>query len=209
MHAFVSSPWVALAGAVAIASITPGPNNVLVMRAAATHGIAGAVPSIVGIVLGGLGLLTLSLIGVLPLFAATPWARPLLVTAGCAYLGWLGWCLATSRPAAMSEGTNSSVTTGICRSAGLWASAGFQFLNPKSWVLVLTVCAAAANAGAQHVLLGLGLLLVLIPTMSLALWSILGVALARLLSQERRRRRFDRFMGLLLIICALTLLRSL
>jgi threonine/homoserine/homoserine lactone efflux protein len=208
MEAFSSSPWLAVAGAVAIASITPGPNNVLVMRAAATHGMAGAVPSIAGIVLGGLCLLALVLIGVLPLFAATLWARPLLLATGSLYLCWLGLALATGPPAALCESTKSVEITAIGPNARLWASAGFQFLNPKSWVLVLTACAAAANAGTGQVLLGLGVLLVLIPTISLTIWSILGTALARFLSQERQRRHLDRIMGLLLIVFALTMLRS-
>jgi threonine/homoserine/homoserine lactone efflux protein len=202
METFFSSPWFGVAGAVAVAAITPGPNNVIVMRAAATRGFGGAVPAIVGIVLGGLGLLALVLTGVLPLFAALPWARPVVVAAGCVYLGWLGLRLATSPPVTHEARSTS-------RSSRLWPCAGFQFLNPKSWVLTLSACAAvSADADASQVLFGLGAMLVLIPAICLAIWSMLGAALARFLLHDSQRRRFDRFMGLLLLACALTMLRS-
>jgi threonine/homoserine/homoserine lactone efflux protein len=197
-----SSPWFGVAGAIAVAAITPGPNNVIVMRAAATRGMAGAVPAMVGIVLGGLGLMALVLSGVLPLFAALPWARPVAVTVGCAYLAWLGLRLVTSPPVTQEASSPSA-------SSRLWPCAGFQFLNPKSWVLMLSAGAAvAADADTSQALFSLGAMLVLIPLICLTIWSMLGAALARFLLHDGRRRRFDRFMGLLLLACALTMLRS-
>jgi threonine/homoserine/homoserine lactone efflux protein len=201
MEAYFSSPWFGVAGAVTVAAISPGPNNIIVMRAAATRGFAGAIPAISGIVLGGLGLLALALGGVLPLFSALPWARPVGVAVGCAYLGWLGLRLATSPPVPREASTTSP-------SSGLWSCAGFQFINPKSWVLTLTACAAVAeDTSASQLLFGLGAMLVLIPSICLTIWSMLGAALARILLQDSQRRRFDRFMGLLLG-CALMMLAS-
>src|SRR5262249_33886110 len=44
-----------VAGLVAIAAVTPGPNNFIVLRAASQAGIRGAWSAIAGVVLGGLG----------------------------------------------------------------------------------------------------------------------------------------------------------
>ena len=84
----------------------------------------------------------------------------------------------------------------------------FQFLNPKSWVLVLT--AVAAGGGGISGLAGfaiLGLLFFLIPSLCLLLWASMGVALNRFLSAPGRKRRFDRIMGGLLVLSAGMLLR--
>jgi threonine/homoserine/homoserine lactone efflux protein len=92
--------------------------------------------------------------------------------------------------------------------ARIVTAATFQFLNPKSWVPILSAI-AVAHADADAVFLEVGALLIIIPTICLTLWSVLGVILMRFLSQELQRRRFDRGMGILLILSATSMLRSL
>ena len=54
---------IGVAGIVLAAAITPGPNNFVVMDAATRHGLAGAVPAIVGVLLGSAALITVVLAG--------------------------------------------------------------------------------------------------------------------------------------------------
>jgi len=89
--------------------------------------------------------------------------------------------------------------------AGTLGLIGFQFLNPKSWVIVLTVLAAMPSTGLRDYLPLAGLF-VLIPTLCLLLWAALGAWLARWLVRPTIRRAVDIAMGALLVACAFLLL---
>ena len=52
------------AGLLAVASVTPGPNNLLVMRIAARSGFKSAIPAMAGVVAGGLTMWALVMSGV-------------------------------------------------------------------------------------------------------------------------------------------------
>ena len=54
---FVMYRLFAVCGLLCVAAITPGPNNLVVLRASSQGGIRAALPAIAGIVLGGLLLL--------------------------------------------------------------------------------------------------------------------------------------------------------
>jgi hypothetical protein len=112
--------------------------------------------------------------------------------------------------------------------AGLF---GFQFLNPKSWVLVLTATAATPASWSALARFGqLAALFAVIPTVCLLLWATLGKATATAaaaatakhegpgtgLAREaggatsagggRAGQRLDRILGALLIVSAILLL---
>lgn len=188
----------ALVGLVMVAAITPGPNNLIVLRLATAREQARRLFSAIGgIVLGGLVLLTLVAAGASTAFAAEPRLRGLITIAGCLYLGWLGLSLTLTRP-------DTPATRSSPLPAGLVGLTGFQFLNPKSWVLAMT--AVAATPPAPTSTLCLFAAFALVPPPCLALWALSGRALAGRMQRPRFRRRFDRAMGLLLIASAAGLL---
>ncbi|HEX5951575.1 MAG TPA: LysE family transporter, partial [Rhodanobacteraceae bacterium] len=78
-----------LAGLLWAGVATPGPNNLVVWHVAARRGFSGALPAIVGVVLGGLALLAAAMAGLDALLGAVPWLRSALLVAGCVYLAWL------------------------------------------------------------------------------------------------------------------------
>lgn len=200
-----TSTLLAIAGVISVASISPGPNNLLVMRSASRSGLSGALPSIAGVIVGGLGLMILVIGGLQAVFESTPTLRSLVVVAGSVYLGWLGISMMRTAPP-VTEGAVQNVPDGTV--ARVVTAATFQFLNPKSWVLVLSAV-AAAHTGAATVFFEVGAMLVIIPAIGLMIWSLLGVILMRFLSQPAQRRRFDRGMGILLMVSATLMLRSL
>lgn len=192
----------AVAGVVVVGALTPGPNNLVVMRTAAREGLFRAMPAMAGVVLGSLALLAVSVVGGSALFRAIPHSRFALAVCGCLYLGWLGLALAlrAHRAPEESEAGPSSLPAGV---AGLFA---FQFLNPKGWVMTLT---AVSTFGAGGMLATFGRLVplfVVIPAVCLTLWCSLGAALTRALHTPRVRTWFDRATGCLLLGFALLLL---
>ncbi|MEX2124760.1 MAG: hypothetical protein WD795_12775 [Woeseia sp.] len=85
--------------------------------------------------------------------------------------------------------------------------AGFQFLNPKSWVLVLTAVAAMPTQ-TPAAILQLAALFLLIPAVCLLLWSWFGALLMRALANSRISAWFDRAMGGTLAASAAVLLMT-
>lgn len=190
-----------VAGLIAVAAITPGPNNLVVMRAAAQAGFIGALPAIAGILAGGLVMLALAMTGAGVLFANEPRLYLAVAVGGGAYLCWLGARLVIgSFAAARSQADMPALPTGI---AALFA---FQFLNPKSWVMVLTVAATVQGTGATRAWWLPAILFTVIPALCLALWSLLGASMAGALQRPSVRDQVDRVLGLLLIASALLLL---
>ncbi|MFC5525090.1 LysE family translocator [Rhodanobacter ginsengisoli] len=191
-------PLLPLTGMLWVAALTPGPNNLVVLRTASRAGLRGALPAIVGIVLGGLLLLLLTALGTTTVFIAQPSLRWWIGTIGASYLGWLG----TSLLAGSLRPAPAHATSGAgALPAGLPGLIGFQFLNPKSWVMVLTALASVPATGWRGYL-PLAALFTVIPATCLLLWAALGTLLSRALARPRVRRRVDAGMGALLIASA-------
>lgn len=192
----------ALACLLGVAAITPGPNNLVVLRAAGHAGVCAALPAITGIVLGGLLLLALAATGAGMAFTAHPSLKGWVGAIGSLYLAWLGVSLCAGGIAPRQSRATSPELALPTGTLGLLA---FQFLNPKSWVMVLTVLATLPAASPRDYLRLAGLF-VLIPTLCLLLWAALGAWLARWLVRPGPRRGVDIVMGVLLVACAALLL---
>lgn len=190
------SPLLPIAMFLLVAVLTPGPNNLVVMRTAARAGWTGACPAVAGIVAGGLALLAIVSAGAGRAFSQWPWLRVLVEASGALYLAWLGARLFV---AAGRGGDPSSLPAGP---GGLFV---FQFLNPKGWVMVLAAAAALPATGAAGTFWRLAPLFIVIPVSGLLLWAGLGGLLASRLARPVVRRWTDRVLGTLLILAALSL----
>ena len=193
---------IGVATLVTIAAITPGPNNFVVMRLASRAGFARTLPAIAGIVLGGLAMLALVAIGAGALFAARPVLRALIALGGAAYLCWLGISLVAR---SFADRSDVDARADVSLPAGIAGLIGFQFLNPKSWVMVLTATSSLPASQTAAGLLSLGALFTVIPIVCLGVWSSFGAALARWLAHPRVSAWTDRVMGVLLAASAVGL----
>jgi threonine/homoserine/homoserine lactone efflux protein len=188
------------AGLLLAAAISPGPNNLVVLRESGRGGVRGAAGAIGGIVLGGLVLFAMVAAGIGAMLATHAALRSALGVAGAAYMAWLGLCLlgAGFRHA-------SPRRADVALPAGVLGLFGFQFLNPKGWVMVLTLVATWPATGLAGYL-PLALLFAAIPSGCLLLWSLAGRLLATRMARPRSRRRIDAAMGALLLGSAALLL---
>lgn len=82
--------WLAFAAATAVLLVIPGPTILLVISYALGQGLRTAIPVAVGVALGDLTAMTLSLLGVGALLAASALLFTVLKWIGAAYLVWLG-----------------------------------------------------------------------------------------------------------------------
>ena len=175
-----------------VAAITPGPNNLVVLRAAARGGARAAIPAIAGIVTGGLVLLGIVVAGGGAVFAMEPGLRLSVTFGGCTYLSWLGLRLIRG---AGSPSVHSA------QPEGALALFGFQFLNPKAWMMVLTTTAAAPDLAIWQ----LAAVFVIVPVACLTVWAAGGAALTGFLARPTAAARFDHAMGALLVVSAIGL----
>ena len=82
--------WLAFAAASAVLLIIPGPTILLVVSYALGQGWRTALPMAVGVALGDFTAMTLSMLGVGALLAASATVFTILKWIGAAYLVWLG-----------------------------------------------------------------------------------------------------------------------
>lgn len=109
------------AGVVLVAALSPGPNNVVVLRAAAAGDGSRAWPAIGGVVCGGIAMLA-GTIAAGSAVLTTPHFRLGVAIAGATYLAWLGL---TMMRGSASPGKDSPLP------AGFYGVFVFQFLNPQ------------------------------------------------------------------------------
>ncbi|MGH8496130.1 MAG: LysE family translocator [Gammaproteobacteria bacterium] len=194
----------ALVAIIAVATITPGPNNFIVLAAGARGGLPSAGPLIGAVIAGGLVLIALTWAGAALLFEAEPRLRLLLTVTGSAYLAWLG--VVMIRHASSPAGTANELPQPDSALPRTWLGvAAFQLFNPKAWVLVVTATAAITRNGWQ----GFSVLAAVFVTLSgicLALWALVGSTIGAFLGDGRSKRCFDRAMGGLLIVSAALLI---
>jgi threonine/homoserine/homoserine lactone efflux protein len=186
----------ALLGFSVVSYITPGPNNVMVSASAAMHGVRGTVPHMIGIAVGFaimIGLVGLGLAGVI---TAAPMVALGLRWVMFAWLLLLAWRIAQAgRPG-----------QGAARPPlGFWGAAAFQWVNPKAWLLALTVNSVFITPDRPMLpQLALNFAVFLAVGMPcLLVWALLGSGAGRLLGSPLRLRIFNVTMAALLVISML------
>ncbi len=176
-----------------VTSVTPGPNNVMVLASGANFGFLRSVPHILGIALGMVVLTTAVGMGLGGLFRAYPALYDVLRWVGGAYLLYLAWGIARSG-APKAEGR-------AARPLGFLGAAAFQWVNPKAWVMVLgAVTTYAPRDGYFQNVLVVAAVFGLICVPGVTIWAVFGTALRRFLDRPSRVRAFNIAMALLLVL---------
>lgn len=182
----------------ALASVwTPGPNNVMLAASGATFGWRRSVPHAMGVALGFPLMLFLICLGLGQVFERSEVMRAVLAWGGFAVMLWLSWRIATAGPA--KRGSRS-------RPLNFLEATGFQWINPKAWVMAIGAAATYAS-GADPVLeatIAAGIFVLAGLTSSQG-WLIFGTGIGQLLGTGLRLRLFNGAMGALLAVSALWL----
>lgn len=120
--------WAAFAAASAVLLVIPGPTILLVVSYALGQGWRTALPMAVGVALGDFTAMTLSLLGIGALLAASATVFTLLKLAGAAYLIFLGIKLFRAGGTLRAE-PRTDATSAAKMAAHAWLVTA---LNPKS-----------------------------------------------------------------------------
>jgi threonine/homoserine/homoserine lactone efflux protein len=176
-----------------VASITPGPNNMMLMASGANFGLRRTVPHMAGVSLG-FGVMVLvvgfALAGII---AALPWLYEVLRWAGAAYLLYLAYKIATSHGIGTKTAPQSPMT--------FWQAAAFQWVNPKA--LAMCVGAVTTYAARDHLYLNVALVALAVTVIGapcITSWAAFGVGMKRVLNRPATMRAFNIGMALLLVL---------
>ncbi len=174
-------------------SITPGPNNTMLLASGANHGLVRTLPHLAGIVAGTMLMVLLVGLGLGRLLEASPLLYALLRYAGALYLLVLAWRLAQAHAIRPGEGRR--------RPMRFADALLFQGVNPKAWVMVVgAVTTYAPRDGFVRNVLVIAVVLALVSLPCIALWAGCGVAVRRVLDRPSRVRAFNITMAILLVL---------
>ncbi|MEM6618997.1 MAG: LysE family translocator [Pseudomonadota bacterium] len=195
--------WELLIGLTAFAfasSITPGPNNMMLMASGANYGFARTVPHMLGVGIGFTAMIVLVGAGVIGLFEALPVTRTILTVLSLAYLLWLAWKVATA-VAPEAKGAAG-------RPLNFWQAAAFQWVNVKAWSMALYAITAFAPDRTGLAILIVAAVFGAINLPCVSIWTLIGREISRFLGTPGRLRAFNWSMAALLLGSTLPFLAS-
>ena len=181
----------ALAGFALATSITPGPNNLMLMASGANFGFRRTVPHMAGISLGHMFMIVLIGLGLIQLFEAFPLLYTAMTVASIAYLLFLAWKIANAAQPAKGEASGTPLT--------FFQAAAFQWVNPKAWFMALTAITVYAPSQNFGAILSVAAVFAMINLPSVSVWTWMGQQIRMLLTSQVRLRAFNWTMAALLV----------
>lgn len=179
-----------------VASITPGPTNILVLTNSQHFGVKNTVPAILGACIAASAIVLVSGAGAGEVLRQHPLIRQVMSWAGVLWLSWMSWQLFSAPATRLSSKTHNRFTA--------QAAALLQIVNPKTWMMALAVVSLFAPAS-EHALRDVALMamwFLIISIACLMCWAWLGKAVNRIFRTTVAMVRFQRLMALCLFISA-------
>ena len=165
----------------------------MLMTPGVKYGLGRTLPHLAGVILGfGLMIAVVGL-GLDMLFARFPQILPVMRVVGSIYMIWLALKIALAKPIGEVEPGG--------RPIGFVAAAGFQWVNPKAWVMALSALATYAGVvdGYLRSVVFIAALSALIAIPCSGVWLVFGASLRGLLMDPRVTRPFNWTMAALLV----------
>ncbi len=184
-------------------TVTPGPNNIMIMSSGLNYGIKKSMPHLLGICFGFPAMVIMVGLGFSIVFEMYPLFHEVIKVLGVVYLLYLAWLIASSSPTSL-EGGNS-------KAFSFTQAALFQWVNPKAWVMATSAVSAYTSLSSdiflQVIFIALAFFVVAFPCVGI--WLVFGVGLKKYLKSEKHQKIFNLSMALLLIASVLPVLKAL
>lgn len=201
-----------------INSVTPGPNNLMLLHAGIKAGFKACYPHILGIGVGLNIMLALSYWGMATVVTELPIVMAGLKIIGTSYLLWLAWQMwITGIVPDEATLSNESETTSQGRfkryfqtwtlPLTMWQAALFQWANPKAWLMVAVAPSIYLIVGKQPLIDNLPLcaLAFLINQFAIGIWAAGGHSLRKLLNRQCLINAIHLIIVLMTVYCAVSL----
>ena len=175
-----------------VTSVTPGPNNLMLMASGANFGFRRTVPHMLGVGLGFVLMTFLVGIGLAGLFQTYPLAVMALEVVSVVYMLWLAWKIAHAAAPKDRQAGGTPMT--------FLQAAAFQWVNPKAWAMALTAITVHAPDRSLWAVALVAVIFGAINLPSVSLWTLIGQQMRRVLTNTRRLTIFNWTMAGLLVL---------
>ena len=176
-----------------VMSVTPGPNNVMLLASGVNYGFRRSIPHMLGITIGFSFMIVVVGLGLGQVFERFPVTYEILRYGGGAYMLWLAWKIANSGP--VGEGDTSGTPLTFLQAAL------FQWVNPKAWVITISAIATyTPGNGSLWPVLIVALVCGVVNFPTISIWTMFGTLLRNLLTQPTFLRIFNISMAVLLVL---------
>lgn len=181
----------ALATFAFVSSITPGPNNLMLMASGANFGFRRTIPHMLGVGIGFTIMVFLVGIGLMQIFDRFAITHLILKVFSVTYLLWLAWKIANSGAPKGAESGGTPMT--------FVQAAMFQWVNPKAWTMALTAITLYAPDRSLWAVLIVAAAFGAVNLPCVSVWIFLGQQMRRLLTRPALLTAFNWTMATLLV----------
>ncbi|MFK4302490.1 MULTISPECIES: LysE family transporter [unclassified Paenibacillus] len=189
--------WVSFLSYAITTALSPGPNNILVLNAVSNNGMKRSKQLIFGVYFGFFSVMVICGMFSVVLAKYIPTAMPYMKYIGCAYILWLAYYTAISKPSSSDaeEGSTSFMRGFI-----------LQFVNVKIilWGITIFTGYVLPYYSSFAAVAGFIVLATIIGDGATHLWAIGGVILHKIINKYWRP--INLMMALLLVYSALSLI---
>ncbi|KZM40800.1 hypothetical protein OA92_02265 [Marinomonas sp. SBI22] len=180
-----------------VASITPGPTNVIALSYGGKLGILRVMPFILGASIGTGVILFFTAMGLTQFLFDYSFVKPLLGFVGASWLSLMAFKLFKLKSIS-ADGTGLDDKQGLTWLQGC----GLQFVNPKSWMMSVTVASLFPSQGLSELIhyVVLAVLFASIAVPCICVWAYLGKLANRHLNSEQQQIRLNQILAILLFL---------
>lgn len=173
-------------------SVTPGPNNMMLLASGANFGLRRSLPHMLGISGGHAFMVLVMGLGLAQLIHAFPNVLIVLKVLAVAYVAWLAWKIAHSAAPQAARATGRPLT--------FFQAAAFQWVNPKAVAMAISAVTVYGGDGSMMAVALVAVIFACVNLPSVSVWTMAGEGLRRFLSNPLRLRVFNWAMAGLLVV---------
>ncbi|QNI02764.1 LysE family translocator [Halomonas sp. SH5A2] len=174
-----------------VTTVTPGPNNLMLMASGANFGFRKTLPHMLGIMVGVSVMVLVVGGGLMALFDTYPLLSKVLQVVSVAYLLWLAWKVANAAPLKASDEKGTPMT--------FLQAAAFQWVNPKAWAMCLSAITLYAPDRTLLSVVVVACVFAMVSFPAISIWAWLGLVVRQWLTSPKRNRAFNITMAVLLV----------
>ena len=179
-----------------VTAFTPGPNNISAAYSGFNFGFRKTIPLMLGVIFGWTTLLVLMELGLIAIFNKIDYLQLIIKFLGSLFLIYLAYKIA------FSNIKKNNVLTKPIKFFDMFL---FQFINPKSVVVSMTVVSTFIDAQNNYVrdfviVTSVGFFMAVF---SISSWCLLGKYLSNLVTSDKFIKNFNYTMSFLLIVCGI------
>jgi len=180
-----------------VTSITPGPNNTMLLASGVNFGVTRTLPHLMGVSWGFAFMAVIMGLGMGQIFDRWPVLLVMLKWLGVVYIVYLAWRIWQSS-APQSDGAAHAKRS---KPLGFWAAVAFQWVNIKAVFMAISVMALyAGDQPSWQMVMTIALLFTLVNMACCGSWVLFGAAVRRWLQNPVVLRAFNAVMAIGLLM---------